>query len=424
MLVKIFSKLHHSDLQCVRLGNKGFYNASLAPSIINQEKLFYNGEVQEFNDFMDAFQKCDRNFYHFHFINAAITTEFEQLIESQGEFVRTFELTSCKVFDHRHFWQCLGRCENLESLILHECGNSYVLINTLFGYNNNNNSSMKGNHQPAVHPACLWPRLEYFYAEPFGETSEILNTFNTTMPNVKNIFINDNRLKFGFTDYIINFIGTLVDRLRCIELSFTFGRDEMLIKIADLDFRDLNEIRLHISKNVITDEGIEYFVRKQRTLKTVRIYNGACITDRSLFAIAGCLNDTLKTLHIEHCRGITWHGINRVLTSTPVRYAYIIGCGTSPDGTITGGGGGGDSFDIDHCSNLTELNLHFTQLKCTELDYIVRKFQGLTHLNLSHSSVTDDQLQLICHYQVLLLLGCCCCYYNNNVNKKNCLMNS
>lgn len=91
--------------------------------------------------------------------------------------------------------------------------------------------------------AYSWPRLEYFYARPSGDDDRISKYLTAIMPNIKNVCIDDYyRSKSGLQVNTIRLIRTLVDRLRCIDLSFAFVNDDILMKIADMNFRDLKEI--------------------------------------------------------------------------------------------------------------------------------------------------------------------------------------
>lgn len=129
--------------------------------------------------------------------------------------------------DQLEFLRSLGKCINLESLIFRDCDGIYRLVNSICSFK----LSKEGDD---------WRQLGRIRGLVWSD--RISKYLTAIMPNIKNVCIDDYRSKSGLQVNTIRLIRTLVDRLRCIDLSFAFVNDDILMKIADMNFRDLKEI--------------------------------------------------------------------------------------------------------------------------------------------------------------------------------------
>ncbi|XP_054278730.1 F-box/LRR-repeat protein 14-like isoform X1 [Macrosteles quadrilineatus] len=406
VIIHIMGFLQYPDRVVASQVCKIWYEASLHPKFINQEKVVIKKSPEAFS----IFKNSSKSYFHLILIELEINHKLKGFWEKMLPSLKSLCFVNCDMYD-KTFIEILLGCVNLESLVLDNCRELFMAGRLL---------ESAADVRAVCTVLCQLKELNLNANRYLSDA--LLNRLMAVIPKLESISLEGcqmsyhaglykkyypDRLTVDNSEYasetvltfwnFFNFISKRVNVIKKVNLSRTLIDSNAISLLSELDQLELDELYV-TSCEQLTNAAIHAVSQHQKHITVLDVSYCSRITDQSLLYICNDMAK-LKKLAVRNCRAITDIGITQLKKLKHLEELDISQCEQVTNEGIKEG----------LCSeiNLKVRKLYMEGLNTVTSPVIIlmaKNLPELTHLNLSYcfNAVTDDSVQAIFQHQLKL----------------------
>uniref|UniRef100_A0A1B6GGS5 F-box domain-containing protein n=1 Tax=Cuerna arida TaxID=1464854 RepID=A0A1B6GGS5_9HEMI len=407
VVIYLMEFLSYSDRTAASHVCRHWYEASLHPKFINQEKVVLKKSASEA---LPILKSASRPYFHFMFIDLEISNKMKEFCLKIAPDMKSLYLENCDVYE-KMLVEILSECTSLEALVLENCRELFMA-----------GCLLDSPEDVAVLCKSLQHLREISLTSNRYLSDAIFNRLMSAMPNLNTISLEGCQISYhaglvkkyypdslteSNADYASETVLTFWNFFKYIQKRAKFIKNinlsrtlvdskclSVMSEVAELQLEGLYLVMCEQLNNI----AIRSLAQHQKSLTSLDLSCCARITDQALLFICNDLHG-LRKLAVRNCRAITDLGVVHLKNLMNLEELDISQCEQ-----VTASG-----IQEGLCSKVNrKLRKLFMEglntITSTTVILLAENLPLLTHLNLSYcfNAVTDSSIQAVFQHQLRL----------------------